>query len=189
MQSDDTANPACSAVLEGEALWNRKAGAAALLRRLPRDAAESMRGVAARYPAFDAGTGGPIDLEGRINLAARSTRGRRLSPVRARKSWLVGLCRPPVARHADRPGGLPAGAFLERGRGAYQQRQGQLNFSCADCHDDNWGKQLGGSVIPQGHPTGYPLYRLEWQAMGSLQRRLRNCMAGVRAEPYSYGSP
>jgi sulfur-oxidizing protein SoxA len=43
-------------------------------------------------------------------------------------------------------------------------------------------------VIPQGHATGYPIYRLEWQSMGSLQRRLRNCMAGVRAEPYSYGS-
>ena len=36
--------------------------------------------------------------------------------------------------------------------------------------------------------TGYPTYRLEWQALGSLQRRLRNCMSGVRAEPYPYGS-
>ena len=24
--------------------------------------------------------------------------------------------------------------------------------------------------------------------MGSLQRRLRNCMTGVRAEPYAYGA-
>lgn len=43
-------------------------------------------------------------------------------------------------------------------------------------------------MIPQAHPTGYPIYRLEWQSMGSLQRRLRNCMTGVRAEPYAYGS-
>jgi sulfur-oxidizing protein SoxA len=43
--------------------------------------------------------------------------------------------------------------------------------------------------VPQGHPNGYPLYRLEWQSLGSLQRRLRNCMVGVRAEPYAYGSP
>ena len=41
---------------------------------------------------------------------------------------------------------------------------------------------------PQAHPTGYPLYRLEWQSLGSLQRRLRNCMIGMRAEPYEYGS-
>ena len=63
-----------------------------------------------------------------------------------------------------------------------------LDFSCAQCHDDNAGRRLAGSTIPQGHPTGYPIYRLEWQGMGGLQRRLRNCMVGVRAEPYAYGS-
>jgi sulfur-oxidizing protein SoxA len=61
-------------------------------------------------------------------------------------------------------------------------------LSCAQCHDDNAGQRLAGSVIPQAHPTGYPLYRLEWQGVGSLQRRLRNCMVGVRSEPFPYGS-
>jgi sulfur-oxidizing protein SoxA len=79
--------------------------------------------------------------------------------------------------------------FRARGEALFRRRQGQLNLSCANCHDDNPGRQLGGNAIPQGHPTGYPLYRLEWQGLGSLQRRLRNCMAGVRAEPYAYGSP
>ena len=49
------------------------------------------------------------------------------------------------------------------------QREGQLNLSCANCHDDNWDKRLAGSPIPQAHPTGYPIYRLEWQTLGSLQ--------------------
>ncbi len=31
--------------------------------------------------------------------------------------------------------------------------------------------------------------RLEWQSLGSLQRRLRGCMAGVRAAPFDYGAP
>ena len=44
-------------------------------------------------------------------------------------------------------------------------------------------------MIPQGHPTGYPIYRLEWQALGSLQRRLRGCVVGVRAEPWAAGAP
>jgi sulfur-oxidizing protein SoxA len=43
--------------------------------------------------------------------------------------------------------------------------------------------------VPQGHPTGYPLYRLEWQSVGSLQRRLRNCISGMRAEVPDYGAP
>jgi sulfur-oxidizing protein SoxA len=33
------------------------------------------------------------------------------------------------------------------------------------------------------------LYRLEWQSLGSLQRRLRNCMIGTRAQPYGYDAP
>jgi L-cysteine S-thiosulfotransferase len=79
--------------------------------------------------------------------------------------------------------------FLDIGNKLFHRRQGQLNLSCSQCHDDNWGKRLAGAVIPQAHPTGYPVYRLEWQSLGSLQRRLRNCMIGVRAEPYEYGAP
>ena len=79
--------------------------------------------------------------------------------------------------------------FRARGEALYERRQGQLQLSCAICHDRNAGGRLGSTAIPQAHPTGYPLYRLEWQGLGSLQRRLRNCMTGVRAEPYEYGSP
>ena len=79
--------------------------------------------------------------------------------------------------------------FLDGGRAAFYRRQGQLNLACSQCHDDQWGKKLAGNVIPQAHPTGYPVYRLEWQSLGSLQRRLRNCLVGIRAEPYEYGAP
>ncbi len=78
--------------------------------------------------------------------------------------------------------------FLDTGRDMFTRRQGQLDLSCAQCHDDNWGQKLAGAPVPQAHPTGYPLYRLEWQALGSLQRRLRNCISGMRAEPYPLGA-
>src|SRR5690606_41501840 len=79
--------------------------------------------------------------------------------------------------------------FRENGRAWFERRLGQLQLSCASCHDDRWGARLGGSIIPQGHATGYPLYRLEWQTIGSLQRRLRGCLVGVRAEPVAFGAP
>ena len=79
--------------------------------------------------------------------------------------------------------------FIEAGAKNYSARQGQLNLSCQNCHDDNWGQKLAGVPLVQGHPNGYPLYRLEWQGLGSLQRRLRSCIAGVRAEPYPPGAP
>jgi sulfur-oxidizing protein SoxA len=79
-------------------------------------------------------------------------------------------------------------AFADAGREAFQRRQGQLNLSCAQCHDDNWDRRLAGNAVTQAHPTGYPLYRLEWQGLGSLQRRLRNCIAGTRTQAYDYGA-
>ena len=79
-------------------------------------------------------------------------------------------------------------ASLVLGQQLWHQRMGQINLSCAQCHDERASQRLGASVIPQAHPTGYPLYRLEWQSVGSLQRRIRNCMSGVRAQPFDFGS-
>jgi sulfur-oxidizing protein SoxA len=78
---------------------------------------------------------------------------------------------------------------LKKGQQWFNERMGQLNLSCAQCHEDRAGLKLGGSFIPQGHPNAYPIYRLEWQTLGSVQRRLRNCMSGVRAQQFEYGSP
>ena len=63
-----------------------------------------------------------------------------------------------------------------------------MNLACDQCHDRNWGKQLRGDTISQGHPTAFPGYRMEWQRAGSLHRRFRDCDIGVRAEPLPLGS-
>src|SRR5258708_14618970 len=63
-----------------------------------------------------------------------------------------------------------------------------MNLSCAHCHDAQWGKRLLSETIGQGHPNAYPAYRMEWQTMGSLERRLRACLSGIRAEMLPYGS-
>ena len=83
MQDDDTANPGMLWVLDGEALWNARPALPAGLRRLPRRRQASMKGVAARYPAFDARANRPVNLEQRINICRASSRRRRPSPTRA----------------------------------------------------------------------------------------------------------
>jgi sulfur-oxidizing protein SoxA len=192
MEDDDTANPATFWVLDGEALWNQKSGSASKsCADCHGDAAQSMKGVAARYPAFDAREGRPIDLEQRINLERRDKQG--APPLKDESHELLAL----TAYLGRQSRGMPIAAatdprlapFIAQGRALFEQRQGQINMSCAQCHDDNWGKKLAGNAVPQAHPTGYPIYRLEWQSLGSLQRRLRNCTIGMRAEAYDYGSP
>ena len=192
MQNDDTANPGMLWVLDGEALWKSKVGAAGkACADCHGDARSSMKGVAARYPAFDKALGHPVDLEQRINNCR--TTHQQATPLPYETRELLAL----TAFLAQQSRGMPImpegdpqlEPFIAKGRELFLQRQGQLNLACANCHDENWDKRLAGSAITQGHPTGYPLYRLEWQSLGSLQRRLRACISGIRAQPYVFGAP
>src|ERR1700736_1582660 len=192
MQNDDTANPGMLWVLDGETLWKSKSGAAGkACADCHGDARASMKGVAARYPAFDRILGRPVNLEQRINLCR--ARHQQATPLAYESRELLALTAfigqnsrgVAIAENAD-PRLEP---FIAKGRELFMQRQGQLNLGCTNCHDDNWDRRLAGSAVTQGHPTGYPLYRLEWQSLGSLQRRLRACITGIRAQAYDYGTP
>lgn len=191
MQEDDASNPGMLWVKDGEALWSAPAGDARVsCQSCHGDATTSMRGVAARYPAYDAQRARPLDLAGRID--ACRVRHQRASPLEREDATLLALeawvgvqsrgmsIAPPADGRLD--------PFRARGKAIWQQRIGQLDLSCAQCHDGNAGHRLAGSVIPEAHPTGYPIYRLEWQSLGSLTRRVRGCMTGVRAQPFDDGA-
>ena len=187
MQDDDTANPGMLFVQLGQQLWAKPAGAANKACVDCHYVAE-MKGVAARYPAMSKDGDKPIDLEGRIRLCR--TVNQQAEPLAPESRELLSLAAFVANQSRGQPIAPPddprLAPFREQGAAIYQRRQGQLNLSCAICHDDNAGKKLAGVTIPEAHPTGYPLYRLEWQALGSLKRRLRNCLIGIRAEAYPY---
>ena len=103
----------------------------------------------------------------RAGVAARIGR-----PPRAHR-----LCRISIARHAA--GGVASTARrAPRSTAAaiYFKAHGQMNLACTQCHDQNWGKRLLAETISQGHGNAFPAYRLEWQSVGSLQRRIRACL-------------
>jgi sulfur-oxidizing protein SoxA len=192
MQDDDTANPGMLGALDGEALWNRKAGSTEKsCADCHEDARHSMKGVAARYPAYDKALARPVNLEQRINLCR--ARHQDATPLPYEKHDLLALS----AFVAEQSRGMAIAPdtsrdtepFLAKGRDFFMHRQGQLNLACANCHDDNWDKHLAGSAVTQAIPNGYPIYRLEWQSLGSLQRRLRNCITGMRAQNFDLGAP
>ncbi|MGE3783439.1 MAG: sulfur oxidation c-type cytochrome SoxA, partial [Alphaproteobacteria bacterium] len=170
MQDDDAANPGMLWVLDGEALWRRPEGPdRKSCADCHGDPAISMSGVAARYPSYDSALSRPIDLEQRINSCR--TQYQRATTLLYENRDLLAL----TAFVAHQSKGQPIAvaddarsrSFIDAGRSIFERRQGQLNLSCAQCHDDNWGKHLAGAPIPQAHPTGYPLYRVEWQTLGS----------------------
>ena len=190
MQDDPNLNPVMFWVMDGQSLWNFKSGQNNVAcASCHGESGKTMRGVATQFPKII--NGKLQTLEGQINQCRV---GRQKAPALAYESKdLLAL----TAFIAGQSKGLPITvhetsenkADLKQGRQWFYERMGQLNLSCAQCHEDRAGLKLGGSLIPQGHPTAYPIYRLEWQTLGSLQRRLRNCMSGVRAKQFEYGSP
>ena len=181
MQDDDAANPAFLWVEQGEQLWSAQCSGC-------HGPIGTMRGVAARYPAPDPRSGRPVTVEQRINLCRVDRMG--VPALRWDDDNLLALSAAIGLRSRRQVLNVaPDPALAATGEALFRQRMGQLNLSCAQCHDDHAGQKLAGSTIPQGHANAYPAYRLEWQGMGSFYRRLRNCMTGTRAEPFAPDAP
>ena len=190
-QDDLSVNPGMLWVEQGGKLWHEAAGSEGRSCASCHGEPSSLRGVAARYPRFDEALGRLLNLETRIQHCR--TAHQKGTPLEYESQDLLAL----TALVAFQSRGMPLDVAISpqarpafaAGRALYYERQGQLDLSCAQCHEDNWGKRLRAERISQGHPNGFPTYRFEWQGTGSLHRRLRACFQGVRAEPFPAGSP
>jgi sulfur-oxidizing protein SoxA len=191
LQDDDFANPGMLWVDQGAALWREAVPSAGPACQGCHQDPATLRGAALRYPLFDPGSGGLINLEGRINRCR--TRHQRLPALAYESEALLALTA--LVAHQSRGMSIavsidgPARRFFEQGREYFYTRRGQMNLACHHCHELNAGRHLRGDRLSQGQTSGYPIYRLDWQSLGSLHRRLRFCNTGVRAEPFDYGDP
>ncbi len=190
-QDDETRNPAWFWVEQGEELFSAEPGGGEACLSCHAEPKQSLRGAATRYPQVDSASGKLLNLEGRIEQCRVE---RQKQPAFGYESAeLLGL----TAYVASLSRGLPmsvatggaAKPFYEAGKAFFERRQGQLNLSCQQCHDGLVGEKLRGDTVSHGAGTGYPAYRLEWNTVGSLHRRLRACSLGVRATQFDYGSP
>lgn len=190
MQRDDRQNPGMLWNAEGEGLWQQRVGSTNKSCASCHGDISSMRGAAVLYPRYDERSQRGFNLGMRINACRE--RHQLLPPWTLTDHRLLSL----ETAVAYQSRGMPITpdpdprltSQRQKGEQLFKQRMGQLNLSCTQCHDQLAGGLLGGTLIPQGHATGYPTYRLEWQGLGNLQRRLRNCLSGVRAQGFSYGS-
>ena len=191
IQDDDFENPAFLWIDYGVELWDDVNGEAGKsCATCHSDAEDSMKGVGARYPAYNAELGKPINLEQRINKC-------RVENMQA-KPWKWEsrelLSATAFVRHQSRAMPVqvqtdgPMAPFYEKGKAFYFQRRGLLDMACSNCHVDNAGNMIRANLLSQGQSNGFPLYRLKWNGVGSIYRRFRGCNKQVRAKPYGYGS-
>lgn len=78
--------------------------------------------------------------------------------------------------------------YWEQGKEMYYTRFGQLQLSCANCHEDNYGKMIRADHLSQGHANGFPTYRLKQAKLISRHNRFRGCIRDTRAETFAEGS-
>ncbi len=190
LQSDTFANPGMLWVDRGRALFDEMAQRSPSCQSCHSGDQNQIDSAAATYPKIDPQSGTLLNLEGRINYCRVTYQLK--DPLAYETDDLLSL--------TAYVGSLSQGARLstqltpenrshyETGEIYFYTRRGQLNLSCAQCHNENWGRKIRGDTISQGHGNGFPAYRFEWESLGSLHRRLSDCDAGVRAEPHALGS-
>ncbi len=190
-QDDPNRNPAWFWVDQGKELFAEKPATGQACLGCHADPTASLRGAATHYPQVDRSSGKLLNLEGRIEQCRVERQqqpafGYESAELLSLTAYIASLSRGlPMSVRTDGP----ARPFYEAGQAFFERRQGQLNLSCKQCHDGLVGQKLRGDTISHGAGTGYPAYRLEWNTVGSLHRRLRACSLGVRATQFDYGSP
>lgn len=191
MQDDDFQNPAMLWVEQGAEAWGVAEGEAGKACADCHGAAEqSMADVGTRYPVFYEPWGKMMNLEQRINVCRQDNM--KAAPWKYESPELLAMTSFVRMQARGKPMNVkidgPAAPFYEKGKEFYFQRRGQLDMACKHCHEDNAGKMLRANLLSQGQANGFPTYRLKWQGVGSLQRRLRGCNSQVRATPFAYES-
>lgn len=186
LQTDSFENPGMLGVEQGSEIWNTVEGSEGKsCASCHDDAAVSMAGVGAAYPKWDADSGKPINIELQINKCRVENMGAEAYPFDKEGQ------KPLTAFIKHQSMGEPVAVSLEEGdmqkwwetgKDLYYRRTGQLDLSCASCHEKNNGKYIRADHLSQGNVNGFPTYRLKQSNLISLHNRFRGCIRDTRAE-------
>lgn len=186
LSRDSFDNPGMLGVEAGEAMWNEVRGTEGKsCASCHDDAADSMKGVGASYPKWDADSGKPINVELQINKCLTEQMGAEALPFdKGGQKELTAYI-----KHQSQ--GMPVQIDLtegemqswwDRGKEKYYTRTGQLNLSCATCHEKYNGTFIRADHLSQGNANGFPTYRLKQADLVSIHNRFRGCIRDTRAE-------
>ena len=191
LQTDDFENPAFAAVDYGAELWETGAGTSGKsCASCHGDASESMKGLRASMPKWHEDENTLMTLEDHINWSRKEHQG--ADPWKWESAEMLAMTAFLGLQSRGMPVNVkidgPAEDWFNKGRELYYTRVGQLDMSCSNCHEDNYGNMIRADHLSQGQINGFPTYRLKWQGLGSTHRRFKGCMDNIRATPFKRGS-
>jgi sulfur-oxidizing protein SoxA len=186
LERDDFDNPGMVFVDRGLDLWNAAIGKGGESCAGCHQGPESMAGLRAVTPRVDDKTGKLMTVENYIDTCVTERMG-----LESWK-WTGDNMKDMLALISMQSRGLPvnvaidgaAAPFWEQGKEIYYTRFGQLEMSCASCHEDNQGKFIRADHLSQGQTNGFPTYRLKDAGILSAQQRFVGCVRDTRAETF-----
>jgi sulfur-oxidizing protein SoxA len=190
MQSDDFDNPGMIFVEQAEDTWNAVDGTEGKSCASCHGASSDMAEVRPVYPKWNEAAGEVRTLEMQINDCRETRMG--AEPWKYIGSEMVNM----TALLASVSRGLPVNVAIdgpaqstwEKGKEMYYTRYGQLELSCSNCHEDNYGNMIRADHLSQGQTNGFPVYRLKNTKLNAVQDRFKGCIRDTRAETFSPGS-
>ncbi|QYK42918.1 MAG: sulfur oxidation c-type cytochrome SoxA [Paracoccaceae bacterium] len=190
LQKDDFDNPGMVFVDRGLDRWNTAEGTAGKACASCHEGPESMKGLRAVLPRVDAATGGLMIMEDYINKCRTERMGAEAwgmtsSQMKDTMALISMQSRGEIVNVAIDGAAAP---FWEKGKEIYYTRFGQLEMSCANCHEDNYGLMIRADHLSQGQVNGFPVYRLKDAGILSAQQRFVGCVRDTRAETFKAGS-
>jgi len=190
MQKDDFDNPGMVFVDRGLDRWKTVEGTAGKACADCHQDPAAMKGLRATLPRVDAKTGKLMILEDYVNDCVTTRMGAEAWPLTGNKMKdvmaVISLQSRGEIVNVAIDG--PAAPFWEKGKEIYYTRYGQLEMSCANCHEDNQGMMIRADHLSQGQINGFPTYRLKDAGILSAQQRFIGCVRDTRAETFKAGS-
>mgnify|MGYP006153999439 CR=1 FL=1 len=191
MQMDDFDNPGMIFVDEGHDTWNTVEGENGESCASCHGSPEELAGVTAVYPQWNEEAGEVRTISMQINNCRTEQMGAEEWAYDKTDLLNITALLASVSRGTTVNVAIdgPAQSTWEQGRDLYYTRTGQLELSCANCHEDNYGNNIRADHLSQGQINGFPTYRLKNARLNGVQSRFRGCVRDTRAETYAVGSP
>lgn len=190
VQMDDFDNPGMIGVENALVDWETADGSAGKSCADCHGASEELVGVRAVYPKWNEEQGRVTTLEMEVNNCRENRMG-------AEKwKYTGGDMTDMIALISSVSRGMPVNVAIdgpaqstwEQGKELYYTRTGQLELSCANCHEDSYGMMIRADHLSQGQINGFPTYRLKNTKLNSVHARFKGCVRDTRAETYKPGS-
>lgn len=191
VQMDDFENPGMIGVENALVDWDTVEGTAGKSCAGCHGDAEDMAGVRAVYPKWNEEKGMVTTLEMEVNNCRENRMGA------DKWKYTGGDMTDMVALISSVSRGMPVNVAIdgpaqstwEEGKALYYTRTGQLELSCANCHEDSYGMMIRADHLSQGQINGFPTYRLKNTKLNSVHARFKGCVRDTRAETFAPGSP